>query len=152
MATANLNSDKTRDRRGHLRSSVESLLERRQRVLIDYCKLAGETSLSDSEESMEKIGRFCQALIDYTALGHFVIYQRIIEGKERRGAVKAVAEKVYPRIAVTTDYLVDFNDKYDAQRVSGSTDIDFESELSRLGEVIGERAELEDQLLVALTT
>jgi regulator of sigma D len=78
------------------------------------------------------------------------VYQRIIEGKERRRAVKDVAVEVYPAIAETTDYLVDFNDKYDAFDGSGEEVSLLSSDLSRLGEVIAVRGELEDQLLSAL--
>jgi len=138
------------DRRARLRSTIDSLLERRQRVLVGYCKIADEKNTADVETTAEDFRTFCQTLIDYTALGHFEIYQRIIEGKERRTAVKEVADQVYPNIAKTTDFLIDFNDKYDAFVASGDQISMFENELSQLGEVIGERVELEDRLLAAL--
>ena len=56
---------------------------------------------------------FNQQLVDYTALGHFEIYERIIDGKERRGNIKMVADRVYPSISGTTQVFVEFNDKYD---------------------------------------
>ena len=83
-------------------------------------------------------------------MGHFEIYQRIIEGKERRRAVKAVAAEVYPAIAETTDFLVDFNDKYDAFEGTDEDVKMLSGDLSRLGEIIAVRGELEDQILDAL--
>ena len=62
---------------------------------------------------IRKLEDFNQQLVDYTALGHFEIYERIIDGKERRGNIKLVADRVYPTISETTQLFVDFNDKYD---------------------------------------
>ena len=86
--------------------------------------------------------------MDYTALGHFEIYQRIIEGKERRTAVRKVADELYPAIADTTDLLVDFNDKYDSLENEDFSQLP--ADLSRIGEVLAVRSELEDRLLTAL--
>ena len=38
-------------------------------------------------------------LVDYSAFGHFEIYERIVAGRERRGQVVEIAREVYPRIA-----------------------------------------------------
>ena len=106
--------------------------------------------LEVGKTDIDQLSVFCQIMVDYTAMGHFEVYQRIIEGKERRRAVKEVAADVYPAIAETTDHLVDFNDKYDTIE---SSQIDAETlheELSRLGEIIAIRSELEDQILAAL--
>ena len=143
------------ERRERLHNTIESLVKLRQEVVVSYCQLSGVSSFSARDQESHKIEadqlrRFCQIMVDYTAMGHFEVYQRIIEGKERRRAVKDVAADVYPAIAETTDYLVDFNDKYDAFE---GTDEDVEmlsGELSRLGEIIAIRGELEDQILAAL--
>lgn len=143
------------ERRARLHNTIASLVKLRQEVVVSYCRLAGVSSFTtrDSEQHAvepDQLRSFCQIMVDYTAMGHFEVYQRIIEGKERRRAVKEVAAEVYPAIAETTDYLVDFNDKYDA--FEGTPD-DVEllaGDLSRLGEIIAIRGELEDQILAAL--
>ena len=143
------------ERRERLHNTIESLVKLRQEVVVSYCQLSGVSSFSarnqeSHEVEADQLRRFCQIMVDYTAMGHFEVYQRIIEGKERRRAVKDVAAEVYPAIAETTDYLVDFNDKYDAFE---GTDEDVEmlaGDLSRLGEIIAIRGELEDQILAAL--
>lgn len=143
------------ERRERLNNTIESLVKLRQEVVVSYCQLSGVSSFSTRDQESHKVEadqlrRFCQIMVDYTAMGHFEVYQRIIEGKERRRAVKDVAADVYPAIAETTDYLVDFNDKYDAFE---GTDEDVEmlsGDLSRLGEIIAIRGELEDQILAAL--
>lgn len=143
------------ERRARLHNTIESLVKLRQEVVVSYCQLAGVSSFAarDVEEhkvEADQLRRFCQIMVDYTAMGHFEVYQRIIEGKERRRAVKDVAVEVYPAIAETTDYLVDFNDKYDAFDGSGEEVSLLSTDLSKLGEVIAVRGELEDQLLNAL--
>ena len=141
------------ERRQRINHTINELLEERQQVFVSFCALVGVSSFEQrrDEEHRVKPGElqsFCQILVDYTALGHFEVYQRIIEGKERRIAVRKVAEEVYPAIAETTDHLIDFNDKYD-----DFEDEDFDelsSDLSRIGEVLAVRGELEDRILAAL--
>ena len=144
------------DRRERLATTIASLERLRQEVIVSYCRLAGVSSFQARETERhevdpEELRRFCQIMVDYTAMGHFEVYQRIIEGKERRQAVKDVAAEVYPAIAETTDYLVDFNDKYDGFDGSQPDEVEMlEGDLSRLGEIIGVRGELEDRILAAL--
>jgi regulator of sigma D len=89
---------------------------------------------------------FNQQLVDYTALGHFEIYERIIDGKERRGNIKMVADRVYPSISGTTQVFVEFNDKYDGVDEPESLG-NLYSDLSSIGEAMAERIESEDVLL-----
>lgn len=143
------------ERRERLHNTISALIKLRQEVVVSYCQLSGVSSFSARNEEShdveaDQLRRFCQIMVDYTAMGHFEVYQRIIEGKERRRAVKDVAAEVYPAIAETTDYLVDFNDKYDAFEGTAE-DVDMlAGDLSRLGEIIAIRGELEDQVLAAL--
>jgi len=143
------------DRRERLQNTIDSLIKLRQEVIISYCKLAGVSSFEKRDlESLsvnaKKLRSFCQIMVDYTAMGHFEVYQRIIEGKERRVAVKETSDEVYPAIAETTDFLVDFNDKYDAFEGSDEDIKMLSNDLSRLGQILAVRGELEDQILDAL--
>jgi len=143
------------DRRERLQNTIDSLIKLRQDVIVSYCKLSGVSSFDqrDLETHLvnpKQLRRFCQIMVDYTAMGHFEVYQRIIEGKERRVAVKETSDEVYPAIAETTDYLVDFNDKYDAFEGSAEDIEMLSNDLSRLGQIIAIRGELEDQILDAL--
>lgn len=143
------------DRRERLQNTIDSLIKLRQDVVVSYCKLSGVSTfdkrdIEDHSINAKQLRTFCQIMVDYTAMGHFEVYQRIIEGKERRVAVKQISDEVYPAIAETTDFLVDFNDKYDAFEGS-KDDIEMLSkDLSRLGQIIAIRGELEDQILDAL--
>ena len=144
------------ERRTRLQETIDSLVRLRLDVISAYCRLAGVGSLERHggerfRLAPDELVRFCEVMVDYTAMGHFEVYQRIIEGKERRGAVREAAADVYPAIAETTDYLVDFNDKYDD---FGGTDEEVEAlgaDIGRLGEIIAIRVKLEDQILAALS-
>ncbi len=160
MTTANADSTASAtstgfERRARLVNTIASLIRLRQAVMASYCQLAGISSFDNRiievhKPKAEKLLGFCQVMVDYTAMGHFEVYQRIMEGNERRQAVKEVAAEVYPAIAETTDYLVDFNDKYDDLTGTPEESELLEKDLSRLGEIIAIRAELEDQILAAL--
>lgn len=135
------------DRRERQSHTIQGLLTERQQVLVAMCDLAKleskETSFSSTIKSLET---FSEALVDYSALGHFEIYERIIEGKERRGNVKKVATTVYPVISKTTEEFVDFNDKYDGADDQESL-TNLYKDLSLIGESMADRIESEDQLL-----
>jgi len=135
------------DRRQRQAHTINELLTERQEVLVAMCELAEmKTGSVEIGTVVNNLKSFNQTLVDYTALGHFEIYERIISGKERRASVSQVANKVYPTIAVTTEKIVEFNDKYegvdDQESLSG-----LHEDLSRIGETMAERIDSEDQLL-----
>ena len=155
-AEMNMSNGPVVDRRERLQTTIDSLIKLRQDVVVSYCKLSGVSSFDKRDLEQHKVNAkqlrsFCQIMVDYTAMGHFEVYQRIIEGKERRIAVKQVSDEVYPAIAETTDFLVDFNDKYDAFEGSEEDVEMLANDLSRLGQIIAIRGELEDQILDALS-
>jgi regulator of sigma D len=139
------------ERRQRRSNTINTLLTERQEVIIAMCDLAELKSKDVGLESvLENLKSFNQALVDYTALGHFEIYERIIDGKERREKVKRIANRVYPSISSTTEYFVEFNDKYDGADRKDSL-VDLYKDLSSIGEVMAARIESEDQLLRELS-
>ncbi len=138
---------KENDRRVRVSHTINELFTERQDVLTCFCELAAlEASGSPLDTILTKLKRFNQMLVDYAALGHFEIYQRIMDGKERRGAINAIAKEIYPTIVRTTDYFVEFNDKYDGADDADSI-IPLSDDLSLIGEAMASRIEKEDQLL-----
>lgn len=136
-------------RRPQTSKMVQELLQERQQVWALYCEL-GRRKPFAAEPSLNKaIQRFCQLLIDYISLGHFGVYRRIIDGTERRLSAVQTAETVYPAIENATDVALAFNDKY-AESESPRLGIDLEGDLSRLGEALATRFDLEDRLLTSL--
>ena len=135
------------DRRKRQSDTIKALISERQEVIVAMCGLAELESKDTSTDTvLENLKSFSQTLIDYTALGHFEIYERIIDGQERREKVKRIANRVYPSISSTTDHFVDFNDKYDGADNHESL-IDLYKDLSSVGEAMAVRIESEDKLL-----
>jgi len=135
------------NRRKRQSETIKALLIERQEVIVAMCDLAElESKNTGSEAVLENLKSFSQTLVDYTALGHFEIYERIIDGQERREKVKRIANRVYPSISSTTDHIVDFNDKYDGADDQESL-VDLYKDLSAVGEAMAVRIESEDELL-----
>ena len=138
------------DRRGGTQEMVQKLLDERQEMLSMFCRVAGLEPFKGSPPSADVLQEFCQVLVDYSAFGHFEIYERIVAGRERRAQVVEVAREVYPRIAEASEVAVEFNDKYDAS--DHLLDLhQLDRDLGRLGEEIAVRIEMEDRIIQALT-
>ena len=142
---------RTTERRGGTHEMVRKLLDERQEMLTMFCRVAGLEPFSDSKPGADVLQVFCQVLVDYSAFGHFEIYERIVSGRERRNRVVEVAREVYPRIAEASEVAVEFNDKYDAS--DHTLDLDqLDRDLGRLGEELAVRIEMEDRIIQALTS
>lgn len=139
------------DRREGTRGMIRKLLNERQEMLTMFCRVAGLEPYNDATPGADVLQDFCQVLIDYSAFGHFEIYERIVAGRERRSQVVAVAREVYPRIAEASEVAVEFNDKYDAS--DHKLDLhQLDRDLSKLGEELAVRIEMEDRIIQALTS
>lgn len=140
----------THERRGQSHQLIDELLELRTEMFALYSTLGAARPFEMSEDLLDNIQDFCQALVDYTANAHFSIYRYITEGKERRGSVLEIADTTYPKIAETTDIIIAFNDKYDNKEHCEESLSMLEKDLSYLGEVLAERIEHEDSLIKIL--
>lgn len=135
------------NRRTRQTHTINTLLQERQQVLVSMRALAElESGDVPSGTVIHNLRGFNQRLVDYTALGHFEIYERIVDGKERRGNIKMVADRVYPSISETTQLFVEFNDKYEGADEADSI-VDLYRDLSSIGEAMADRIESEDMLL-----
>ncbi|MDH5190350.1 MAG: sigma D regulator [Gammaproteobacteria bacterium] len=139
------------ERRTRSRELIQKLVDARTDMLTLYGKLA-ENHPFDKDDDLKSIGKllqdFCNSLIDYTAEAHFHLYKHFADNAERRQVVKEVAEQIYSRIAEITQTIVDFNDKYTKDTTSPE---ELEQDLSKLGEKLADRIELEDQLIDAFS-
>lgn len=137
------------DRRSNTRELVDKLLEERAKMLVLYCRAAGLDADPPADSMAQTIQEFCQLLVDYIAAGHFTLYERIVNGQERRQQVAEVADNIYPDIANTTGAALDFNDKYEhPDKVNEEEQL--AQDLSVLGEQLATRIELEDKLIKLL--
>ncbi|MFQ5938202.1 MAG: sigma D regulator, partial [Acidiferrobacterales bacterium] len=152
MATKTKPAARTEDRRSGTKRLVDKLSAERAEVLALFCKVAGLEPFKDdktSKHSPEVLQEFCQVMVDYIAAGHFSLYERIVNGSERRRNIAQLAGKLYPRIARTTVAALAFNDKYDTEEQRDEAP-DLERDLSKIGEELEVRMELEDELLQAM--
>ncbi|MEL0629367.1 sigma D regulator [Psychromonas aquatilis] len=131
-------------------SIIDNWLDARQKLVILYCQLAGLPPYQDQKKGLPQqalITEFCQLLLDYASTGHFEIYHQIIAQSKLDGEENLkIAQELYSRITTTTDIALNFNDTY-AEDASDQAMLNFDQDLSRLGEVIESRFEREDQLL-----
>jgi len=142
------------DRRGGSKQKLATLVKTRSDTLSLYSELANQRPFEADEVTSEALQEFCQALIDYAASAHFQLYRYISDRLERRTPVLEVADRIYPRIVQTTDNILRFNDKYETvDLLNGDKEILtlLDSDLSRLGETLAERIQLEDQVIGAIT-
>jgi regulator of sigma D len=138
-----------RERRSGTRALIDKMLTERQQMLVLYERVAGVAPYAEESVSDELLREFSQILVDYIASGHFGLYERIAHGKERRRGVVKLAEELYPRIANTTQAAVAFNDAYEHSSGGSSSD-GLAAHLSKLGEELALRIELEDKLIAEM--
>ena len=134
------------ERRSGTRALIDKMLSERQRMLVLFERCAGVEPYADETPNDELLQEFSQILVDYIASGHFGLYERISEGKERRRGIVELAEQLYPRIANTTQVAVEFNDIYEKSN-GRAIEGDLLNMLSKLGEELAVRIDLEDQLI-----
>lgn len=131
-------------------SVIDNWLEERQNLVVAYFQLAGLAPYQKKKYSLpaqEKITHFCELLLDYASTGHFGIYEQIISQCKLDGEQNLkIAQELYSRITTTTDAALNFNDKY-AESANEEALLDFNNELSNLGQIMEARFEREDQLL-----
>ncbi|MDC0612166.1 sigma D regulator [Vibrio sp.] len=133
---------------------IDQWLDDRQRLLVTYCKLATTQPNAASAKagvtelpSYSEIEDFSQNLVEYISTGHFKIYD-MVKAKWECTGFQATDEinDTYFKIVDTTDPLLNFADKY--LDIKDGDDLEhFDLDLSRLGEILEERFEVEDYLI-----
>ncbi len=150
-----MDSQAPNERRERTRKEIKQLIEERNTVLSQYYSLAKLTEDYDGDidNTLELIEEFCQEMVDYMATGHFEIYRRIEEGNERRDEIIKLADKIMPRINDTTQIAIAFNDLYDSTTEINKDAVDqLPNYLTKLGEELATRIDLEDQFIDLLLT
>ena len=127
------------------------LLIARQESLVLYHKLAALKPRARLEPVQRHLlQRFRQALVDYLALGPFEVFQALEEqpADSPYGGARDLARRLYARIAYTTQAALTFHDRYDGPLPPTASAL--HEDLSRLGEQLATRIELEDQIIAAV--
>jgi regulator of sigma D len=138
--------DVAQERRSGSNQLIQHMLKERNQLLSLLLQVSSEGNEDITEQSEADLDEFVQVLVDYIAAGHFGLYERIAEGKERRKAVSDLAVEIYPRIEQTTQIALAFDEKYNSENKNKNMN-HFQKDLSMLGEELTTRIELEDQLI-----
>ena len=141
-----MQDDFRKDRRKSSSQLIENMLDERNKILSLLLQVSGMNKENPGLEDRELLEEFCQLLVDYIATGHFGLYGRIADGKERRRDIAAVAGKIYTKIEESTQQALEFSEKYNAENENGTL-CDLTADLSVLGEVLATRIDLEDRLI-----
>lgn len=133
--------------------AVEELITRwlreRRELLGKYTEIAvGADGLLSPESLSQRQKALCELLVDYISSGHFEVFHELLDEAESfEDGSSALAEKVMPAIADTTEVILAYEEKYG----SGATENGkLKRDLSALGEVLESRFLLEDQLIAGL--
>lgn len=137
------------ERRQPAKDIVKHMISERQQLLALALQVSNIDTKNTDNIDRDLLEELCQLLVDYIASGHFGLYERIIDGRERRQIVAELATKIYPRIEETTEIVLAFSEKYDSDH--GIIDLSkLQENLSFLIEKLTLRIELEDQLINAM--
>jgi len=142
-----MNTTTSDERRGRSTELIDHMLAERRQLLSLLFQITDLGGHELEESDREIFDEFCQVLVDYIAAGHFGLYSRISEGKERRKSVAELAARIYPSIEQSTEVALAFNERYDGNKPEDMDFSDIEEQLSTLAEHITSRIELEDQLI-----
>jgi regulator of sigma D len=134
------------ERRSGSQELIQHMLKERNQLLTLLLQVSSDSSHKESEKLITDLEEFVQVLVDYIAAGHFGLYERIAEGKERRKAISDLAIEIYPRIEQTTQIALAFDEKYNPDNENRELN-EFPQDISKLGEELTSRIELEDQLI-----
>ncbi|GAA5315912.1 MAG: Rsd/AlgQ family anti-sigma factor [Candidatus Pelagadaptatus aseana] len=141
------NCASAKERWGGVNDIIDRWLQERQDMLVQYCQLSESSADANTGERVQKL---CQIMVDYVSAGHFEVYDQLVkEGRdfEDQEALKEASE-LFGRIDVTTEFALDFNDKYletdDLETIA--------TDLSKLGEILASRFDAEDRMIEVLHT
>lgn len=142
------NCRSAQERWGGVSDIIDRWLRERQQMLVIYCGLSEISDDPDNEKRGNQVKELCQIMVDYVSAGHFEVYDQLMkEGREfdDEEGLKQGGELI-KSIDKTTEFVLDFNDKYqetdDLETIS--------QDLSHLGEVLVSRFDAEDQMIEVL--
>ncbi len=146
------NFKKSQEQWGGSSDAIDHWLDKRQQVVVEYCKIAAlqpcssNSSLSELP-SPQELQCFCQDLVDYISEGHFKVYDMVMSKWQSTGfEITDDIHKAYAEIVKTTDPLLNFTDKYATVNEEDELE-ELDDDLSQVGETLESRFELEDDLI-----
>jgi regulator of sigma D len=147
------NCQSAKERWGGVSELIDRWLKERQELIVRFCDLTNMEEFTDVDHGVRSFTEFCQILLDYMSAGHFEVYEQLlIEAKEFNDGGIDLANRLYPQIQETTEAALDFNDLFDNTPEDAEDLRNLKPALSRLGERLEERFELEDMMIEVLHT
>lgn len=135
------------ERWGGVHQLIDRWLRARHELVLAFASLhdaaqAGQSSKADVQS-------FCQILMDYLSAGHFEVFEQLNSEAKAFGDSRGLelAERIYPRLNELTGAALEFNDRCDRGDCNGA---ELSCELTRIGQCLHERFELEDCLIEVL--
>lgn len=124
-------------------------LQERQELIVLFCAVDGLREYTPKETPVSvKLNAFCQVLIDYMSAWHFEISDKLIEeATQFNDDINSVIVNTLEQIQQSTSIAVDFNDNYTDRVLTLDERDQLSADLSRLGEHMVERFDLEDQII-----
>ncbi|MBS3803878.1 MAG: sigma D regulator [Oleiphilaceae bacterium] len=142
------NYNSAKERWGGVSALIDGWLKERQQLIVRYCDLTGADADLDTPEVRARFNHLCEVLLDYVSAGHFEVYEQLIrEAKEFDDGGLELVARVYPRIEQTTEVALAFNDQLEGLDVEESELSGLFQSLSKLGESLETRFEMEDFLI-----
>jgi regulator of sigma D len=146
------NCQNATERWGGVSDIIDKWLQDRRNLLVHYCDLVARGEFENCEEAVTDFRKFCQLLLDYVSAGHFEVYEQLFEEAAdfNDDDSIALARKLVPQIQQHTEAALEFNDTFDkTPEELGEMNVMLKA-LSKLGEQLEERFELEDLLIARL--
>lgn len=124
---------------------IDRWLEDRQTLLVLYHELCLNHASPEEHPKIDKeaLQLFREVLTDYSAFGHFQVFEKLAEVQARHPS-STLNKNVLLNILRTTLAMLDFSDKY-GENCSYHT---LNQDLSKLGEELAKRLDLEDILIL----
>jgi len=136
------------ERWGGVHLLIDRWLQERKELVCAYAAISHSPQAPGTDA--EALQHFCEILVDYVSAGHFEVYEQLTSEAKAFGDQRGLelAKQIYPRIEVITEAALAFNDRCDSAGCNDSASLLVE--LSRLGQLLHERFELEDCLIEVL--
>jgi len=123
---------------------ITKWLDLRQTMLRHYFEL----SHTKTKVNTQHFTIFIETLIDYVSTGHFSLFEHLTHPKANaKPSHQRLVDKLYSKILTTTHSIVDWHDVHTISDSECMQAFDITEELSRIGEIIASRLELEDKLI-----
>lgn len=141
----------TFERWGGVSRIIDGWLQQRQELIVEFCTVSGvhELATDSNQDRDQGMHHFCELMVDYISAGHFEVYDHLIQEAEEFGDNMALelAKKIYPQISQTTEHALSFNDALEGMINHEPNSPSLAHELSKIGETLVTRFELEDQMV-----